>query len=871
MERRGFVASIAVGSGALAVGSDALIQAVAAPVRGVERLERDWRFTRLAKPDLSDAPARPAFDDSAWETVSLPHTAHIEALITGAPGSPTFQWQGICWYRRTITLDAAVAGSCSWLRFGAAMNVAEVWLDGRPLGRNLGGWTPFVFDVTDRLVPGVSSVLAVRLDNRDNAATGPKPLADLDFNMYGGLYRMVELVTKDQLHITDPILADRPASGGVLARTTAANAERATVLAQVHVQNASPGTRAFEVRYRLETGDGRVVASTITAAQTLASGADRDISAELIVDRPGLWHPRSPALHTLHTEIVANGRVIDSESTRIGIRRFEVSAAGLTINGETIFLRGTNRHQDYPYIGYALSDEAQHRDARIIKEAGFDYIRLSHYLHAPAFMDACDELGLCVMNAIPGWQYFNRTDPAFTKLQYENVRRMIRRDRNHACVLLWETSLNETMMPPEFIARTQAIGHEELPGDQTITCGWSPGYDVFIQARQHGGCVDVKDKACTVSEYGDWEYYAQNAGLNQTDWKNLAADDANSRQLRWHGEKRLLQQATNFQEAHNDNRKTIAFADGLWVMFDYNRGYAPDIESSGCADLFRLPKFSYHFFRAQRDATERFANASTGPMVHIASHWTPASSLAVRAFSNAQEVELRLNDRVIARQRPDRDRLSTHLAHPPFTFAVPRFEAGTLEARAFIGGGEVARHRVKSPGAPAFLSLRIDDQGRPFGARGKDVAFIHALLLDADRTLAVEAWENVAFGATGAVSLVGANPYSTEAGIASAVLTTDRRRPRAAVFALSFVPIAGVVRVLGVALGIASPTPAFTLHVTTDGSAPNARAPRYRAPLAANDALRAALCVGDRVIATLAARTPKFRVAGSTAPTPISR
>ena len=167
---------------------------------------------------------------------------------------------------------------------------------------------------------------------------------------------------------------------------------------------------------------------------------------------------------------------------------------------------------------------------------------------------------------------------------------MLRRDRNHPCVILWEVSLNETWMPDEFIEVTHDIAHEEYPGDQTFTCGWTEGYDVFIQARQHGGCREVTDRACVVSEYGDWEYYAQNAGLEQSEWADLAPDDANSRQLRWHGEAALLQQATNFQEAHNDNLKTIAFADGLWVMFDYNRGYAPDIESSGCIDLFRVPE-----------------------------------------------------------------------------------------------------------------------------------------------------------------------------------------------------------------------------------------------------------------------------------------
>jgi beta-galactosidase len=872
MRRRDFVARLAVGGGALTLNGDALVAALAAPSRGVQTLGNGWRFTRVEDAaTASEAPAAPAFDDTAWDSVSLPHTARMEGVVTGAPGTPTAQWQGICWYRRAISVDASAAGARVWLRFGAAMNVAALWLDGRPLGTNLGGFTPFAFDITDRIVPGRSSLLAVRLDNRDNAVTGPKPLADLDFNMYGGLYRAVELVIKDALHITDPILADRPGSGGVLVQTLAASAEQATVRAQVHVRNAGATDRRFVVRHRLVAANGRTVATYTAPAATLAAGADSDVTAELTVPRPALWHPRAPSLHTLHTDLLEAGRVIDAERTRVGIRRFSVGADGLRINGERIFLRGTNRHQEYPYLGYAVPDDAQHRDARLIKDAEFDYIRLSHYPHAPAFMDACDELGILVMDCIPGWQYFNRRDAAFTELQYENVRRMMRRDRNHACVLLWETSLNETDMPAEFVARSHAIGHAELPGDQTFTCGWTAGYDVFIQARQHGGCVNVKDKACVVSEYGDWEYYAQNAGLSQTEWANLVPDHANSRQLRWHGEKRLLQQATNFQEAHNDNRKTIAFADGLWVMFDYNRGYAPDIESSGCADLFRVPKPSYDFFRSQRDATERLPGGIGGPMVRIASDWTADSSTAVRVFSNAEEVELRLNGTRVARRRPDRDRLSTHLAHPPFTFAVPRFEAGVLEATAFIGARAVATHRVRTPGAPSALRLRLDEQDRPFGARGSDAAFLHASLVDANGTLAVQAWENVRFGATGAVRIVGANPYSTEAGVASTVLTTEVRRPRGAVYALAIVPLDGHAHLMAASLDVGGRAARFSLRYTTDGSEPTARSARYAEPVAASDALRAALCVGDRVVAQLAAHEPRFRVAGSTAPTPTAR
>src|SRR5690606_3643769 len=140
------------------------------------------------------------------------------------------------------------------------------------------------------------------------------------------------------------------------------------------------------------------------------------------------------------------GEVVDEEFTRTGIRHIEISAEGFRLNGERIFLRGTNRHQEYPCVGYAIGSAAQYRDAKKVKDAGFDYIRLSHYPPDPAFMDACDELGLVVMDCIPGWQYFDRDSEAFAQLQLKNCRDMIRRDRNHPCVILWEVSLNESWM-----------------------------------------------------------------------------------------------------------------------------------------------------------------------------------------------------------------------------------------------------------------------------------------------------------------------------------------------------------------------------------------------------------------------------------------
>ncbi len=591
MRRRDFVEGVATLGAAAALGAPTWLRARGtAGTRHVARLDAGWRFLR----DDPVGAEVPRFDDAAWQVATLPHTARIEALVTGPHGSPEAQWQGICWYRRGLRLNAADAGAQIQLRFDGAMNLADVWLDGERVGGHMGGYLPFVIDLSGRVRVGRDHLLAVRLDNRDNPITGPKPLEQLDFNMYHGLYRPVYLMRKGPLHITDPLHAERTASGGIFVAYPHVSRDAAVVRVQTHDRNAGRESRRFRVKLTLRGREGRAVASVTSPDTTLAPGEDRAVVEELRLTAPRLWSPRAPQLYTLDCEIVTAAGTVDAEKVRIGIRRIAITPDGFRINGERMFLRGTNRHQEYPYIGYALSDGAQYRDAYKIKRAGFDYVRLSHYAHAPAFMDACDELGLVVMNCIPGWQYFN-PDPAFAEVQIKNCRDLIRRDRNHPCVILWEVSLNESAMPPEFVARTHAVAHEEYPGDQCFTAGWTHGYDVFIGARQHGGCRDARGAPCLVSEYGDWEYYAMNAGLAQDAWQDLTPAESNSRQLRWQGERALLQQAANMQEAHDDNLGSGAFGDGLWVMFDYNRGYAPDLESSGCMDIFRIPKFSYHF------------------------------------------------------------------------------------------------------------------------------------------------------------------------------------------------------------------------------------------------------------------------------------
>lgn len=822
--------------------------------------DAQWRFIRADVPQAQI----PQFDDQTWETVTLPHTAHVEALVTGLG---TRQWQGICWYRKTFELPSQTHNKEIFLRFDGAMNTADIWVNGQSAGRFMGGYLPYVMDISKLARPGETNVVAVRLDNRDNPVTGPKPLADLDFNLYGGLYRDAHLVVKDKLHITDPILADRIAGGGVFVTFPVVTKTQAVIRVKTHVQNQDAIPRTFVLKTILLNARGKKVSSTASAAIELAAGAEWKITQEISVANPELWSPQSPYLYQVRSELVANGGIADAEQTRIGIRRIQITEDGIWINGQKMFLRGCNRHQEYPYLGNAVPDDAQYRDALKIKQAGFDYVRLSHYPQSPAFLDACDELGLVVMDAILGWQYFN-PDPAFAGQKFQECRQLVRRDRNHPSVILWEVSLNESDMPQSFIEGANAIVHEEYPGDQCYTAGWEKGYDVFIQARQSGGCRGITNQPCLVSEYGDWEYYAQNAGFAQDQWQDLQPAERSSRQLRGDGELRLLQQALNFQEAHNDNLKTTALADGVWAMFDYNRGYAPDLESSGVMDIFRLPKFSYWFFRSQRDANELVAGEQAGPMVFIANYWTANSPLSVRVFSNCEEVELYLNGRLMERRRPDVSRMTTNLKHAPFTFQLDRFVPGTLRAVGYIGGRKVVQSERSTPGAIAKLNLRFDLGGKPFAAGGRDAVFCYAELQDQAGHVVPTADVPVFFGVAGRAHLVGHNPIQSEAGTAAILLENDAVKAGCAVYAMALQKDGNQVRIFSAAVSPGgNKVPGCRINYTTDGTRPLVASPAYVKPVSNTPTLRAAIFVNGQAVANADSRAnvPSTRNADSQA------
>ena len=738
--------------------------------RNDRSLNKNWLFAKdLPEGDYSGF----SVDDALFTTVDLPHTPNIEPLVVN------HQWQGTCWYRHLLEIPQKQRNRKHFLYFEGAMQNSDIYLNGKHLSHHLGGYLPFIVDITNELDFSKENLLAVKLLNVDDSLVPPgKALNKLDFNMYGGIYRSVKLISTSKLYITNPLQSQKNPGGGIYIRFDSISEKFCQIKVSTYIQNDFNTDQTFRVRQSLLDSANEVVASNTSEVLHLNSQSGMRSDQEFGMNDPILWSPDSPYLYLLVTEIYQGDEKTDSLSNQVGIRDIQLTKEGLLLNGKKIFLNGTNRHQEYPYIGYALSDQAQWRDAIKIKNAGFDLVRLSHYPQSETFMEACDALGIVIMDCIPGWQYNGNEE--FKENVLSNVRDLIRRDRNRASVFFWELSLNESWMEPAFMDRILQVKKEEFEGQPTLTCSWIDyaGYDLFIPARQHGTPPsywnDYKSgkRPILIAEYGDWEYYAQNAGFNQTAYHDLKDEERTSRQLRVSGEKGMLQQAMNFQEAANSNRKgssTIGHAN--WLMFDYNRGYADDIESSGIADIFRIPKFATYFYQSQRNADEQVsAPAIGGPVVYIASYWQPESSPNVRVFSNCDEVELLLNGHIAGRQTPDQDAFSDYLANPPTTFKLKEFVPGELKAIGFIDGKKVASYVVRTPEPVDHLQLTTDESGIPVAEN--DVVFIYASLRDENGTLCPDNGESITFSVEGDGELIGTNPMVTEVGIATILLKT---------------------------------------------------------------------------------------------------
>lgn len=608
--------------------------------RQVYSLNPGWRFVKADAPRACES----GYDDSGWEVVALPHG--LEYLPEEASGCVNYQ--GIAWYRKRFTPDRGLAGKRMILHFEAIMGKSKVWVNGRLMAEHFGGYLPVVMDVTEILKLGEENVITVCTDNSNDPAYPPgKPQETLDFTYFGGIYRDCFLIVHSPVYITDPNLENETGGGGLFVAYDRVSEQSADVLLKLQVRNQSGGNFRGKIYYTLQDAVGKKV-GTLSQSVQIPSGEAVSRTGQLKVKQPQLWAPEHPSLYWLTVVVKdASGRVVDGYQRRIGIRSIEFRGKdGFWLNGQPYPrpLIGANRHQDFAIVGNAVPNNMHWRDAKKLRDAGLKVIRNAHCPQDPAFMDACDELGLFVIVNTPGWQFWN-DEPVFGQRVFEDIRNLVRRDRNHPCVWMWEPVLNETWYPVDFAKQVRDIVHEEYPYPSCY-CGCDAtarGKEYYPVLFTHPLTGDAGWELEKVAD--SITYFTREWGDNVDDWNS---HNSPSRAARNWGEIPMLVQArhyadpdykyTCYETLYETSRQHMGGC--LWHSFDHQRGYHPDPFYGGLMDAFRQPKYSYYMFMAQRDPKSTDLMAETGPMIYIAHEMTPFSPKDVTVYSNCDEVRL---------------------------------------------------------------------------------------------------------------------------------------------------------------------------------------------------------------------------------------
>ncbi len=561
------------------------------------KLNNDWEFVF----HWSDGFGR---GEGQAQPVRLPHTVKQMPLHC----SDSTAYETVCGYRKKLNIPSDWEGKRLFLQFDGAGHIATVYLNGRQLAVHRCGYTAFRVEITDAVRYGGEDLLAVKLDCTENPSVPPFGFL-IDYLTYGGLYRDVWLDLRPRQMIGELFVCTPDLT-----------------TAQIRCQ-ADPGT----VRYEIFDGD------------RLLAAADSD-SGEILLSVPEAepWSLGSPRLYRCRATLLASG---DSVETAFGFRTIRFAADGFYLNGEKVFLRGLNRHQCYPYIGYAAPESLQREDARILKhELACNYVRTSHYPQSQYFIDQCDREGILVFTEIPGWQHIG--DLAWQDQAVENVREMVSQYRNHPSIILWGVRINESLDNDPFYTRTNAVAHALDPSRPTSGVRYLEksslledvyAYNDFSHIGTNPGVKPKKDvcpdgsKPLLISE------------CNGHMFPTKAFDPWQKRQ------EHALRHARVIDDAMADGEHLGVTA---WCMFDYathkDFGSGDRICYHGVMDPFRNPKLAAAVYASQG---EEFPVLEVGSPMDIGDYSTGKID-RVFAFTNAEEVALYKNGVFVARFRP---------------------------------------------------------------------------------------------------------------------------------------------------------------------------------------------------------------------------
>lgn len=679
------------------------------------------------------APARRDFNDSDWQPVDLPHDFVVALPFVNDPDLYQFGYKpvgrkypetSIGWYRRVFEIPQSDTGRRIVLEFDGVFRNAMVVLNGIYVGRNLSGYAPFRFDVTDFLRYGENNILVVRVDATEHEGW---------FYEGGGVYRHVWLTKTSPLHI---------AHEGVYV-TSQITGSSAQVSIVTEIVNEAGGAAACRIVQTIFDSVGKQIATVKSDALSIAPWATQKLSQSLRIDNPSLWSLENPHLYRLVTTVESRDALADRVETNFGIRSIHFDPDhGFFLNDKRVGIKGMCNHQDHAGVGSALPDRLQYFRIAKLKEMGVNAYRTSHNPPTPALLDACDRLGMLVMDET---RMFSSSSEALSQLE-----RMVRRDRNHPCIFLWSLGNEEPLQGGTIgahIAATMQRFVHALDPSRPVTLamnshrgqGASAVLDVQGVNYFHNGDVDQFHSAFPqkpiigseeASAIGTRGIYANDAarGYVSAYDVNTPGHYASTAEEWW-----------NFYAA-----RTFAAGAFVWTGFDY-RGEPtpykwPCISSHfGVMDTCGFPKDTYFYYQAQW---------SDKTVLHLFPHWNwqgrEGQPIALWTYSNCDEVELFLNGKSLGRRpMPPHSHLEWKVNYAP----------GALVARGYKNGKQIAEDSRETTGVPAQIKL-VPDRASII-ADAQDVSVITVSVLDSQKRIVPIADNEITFEIDGPGKIIG--------------------------------------------------------------------------------------------------------------------
>lgn len=753
MNRRTFLKT----TGTALAATGLVAKAIAAPAsmaagRTILPINRGWRYR-----DTNTADAhQPSFDDSAFAKVIVPHTS----VRLPWHGFDDRSYEFVSVYRRLIKTPADSKGSRVFVDFEGVMLASTVYLNGKRLGEYRGGYTPFSFELTDHLSGTGQDLLSVAVDSTERKDIPPFGY-EVDYLTFGGIYREVALRIVPQVFLEN-----------IHAQPKNVMEKNPTVDVHIYLDRAPKATPgSLSLLAELRDGD-RVLAKTSkkintpSTAQHEETDADQAMGAKdfsAATDAPAatltlshlankitLWDLQHPKLYTVHVELLENGKIIDQDVRRIGFREAVFTDQGFSLNGKIVKLHGLDRHQTFPWVGQAMPARPQRQDAKILKQdLRCNIVRTSHYPQSRHFLDACDELGLLVLEEIPGWQWIG--DKAWQDVAVDNVRRMVRRDWNRPSVILWGVRINESRDNHDFYTRTNALSHALDTSRQT------GGIRYFQES-------EFLEDVFTMNDFGFPLKKPNHPRYLNTEFVGHTFPTKTIDSL-----ERLREHTIRHARVHDQLASDAQYAGGIgWCAFDYathnNFGSGDRVCYHGLMDIFRTPKPAAGFYKSLCEPTEEVV---LEPSFHWARNDESIGITYALISSNCDHIRMTiLNERgefLIGEGDPDRKQFP-NLKHPPFSIPIELKEAkwGDLRIDGYIGGKIALSKKYSGKGVDQQFVILPDETD--LIADGADSVRVVLRVNDEFGKVRPFAADAIELTIDGGAEIVGDNPFGLVGG-----------------------------------------------------------------------------------------------------------